>query len=244
MLNRSTKPQLSWGQLAIKETIWDAVESVGRHYAFDQHPYFRWAETTAQAEFLATQVPFRFAVESFSQALAGVLARMPRIEGRVHLAENIAEEHGHGNLRVSHKYTFLEYLRALGATDESLSEPCPIWVTAFNHSLRNLCLAQQYEVGAAALGIIEHLYVGISARLAKLLNDKNWVKPGAQSHYLVHEDLDVEHARELLLIAEPAWTSPRSRSYVALGLLLGAYHLWTLYDDLLIPVQDWQAHRE
>ncbi|MGE0709107.1 MAG: iron-containing redox enzyme family protein [Planctomycetota bacterium] len=229
------KPNLLWGRVAIKETIWDAVDSVARAYDFAAHPYFRWAHdaSTTREAFLATQVPFRFAVESFSQALAAILARMPRVESRIRVAENVAEEHGHGNVAFSHKYTYREYLLAMGASAEQLEEPCPIWVTAFNHALRNLCLAQEYEVGAAALGMIEHLYTGISDRIARLIHARGWVEPDTQRHYAVHAVLDVTHARELLEVAEPGWDSPRTRSYAALGLLLGAYHFWTLYQDLL-----------
>lgn len=229
------KPALPWGRVAVKETLDEAVELVAREYDFARHPYFVWASApgTTREAFRATQVPFRYAVESFSQALAGVLARMPRVESRLRVAENIAEEHGHGDMSMSHKYTFLEYLRALGASEEELLAPCPIWVTAFNHSLRNLCLAQSHEVGAACLGMVEHLYVRISGSIARLVHERGWVAPGSQRHYAVHEVLDVAHARELLDVAEPAWETARTRSYAALGLLLGAYYFWTLYDDLL-----------
>jgi pyrroloquinoline-quinone synthase len=232
------KPQLLWGRVAIKETLSEAVETVARCYDFSQHPYFQWAThpDRTREEFLRTQVPFRFAVENFSQALAGVLAHIPRVEDRIHVAENVAEEHGHGNVGASHKSTYLEYLNAMGATEADLAEPCPIWVTAFNHSIRNLCLAQTYDVGAACLGGIEHLYVGISGTISRLIHERGWVQPGTQRHYAVHEKLDVAHARELLDLAEPAWESPRTRSYAALGLLLGAYYFWTLYEDLLVGV--------
>ncbi len=233
------KPQLAWGRIAIKETLAEAVDTIAREYPFERHPYLLWARDPARTcdEFRRSQVPFRFAVEAFSQALAGVLARMPRLEDRLRVAENIAEEHGHGERALSHKYTFLEYLRALGADEKELEEACPIWVTAFTHSLRNLCLAQSHEVGAAALGMIEHLYVGVSASIARLIHERGWVEEGTQRHYELHEVLDVEHARELLEVAEPAWEAPRTRSYVALGLLLGAYYFWTLYEDLLIPIR-------
>lgn len=235
---RRVKPQLLWGRVAIKETLTEAVETVARNYDFTQHPYFQWAAQPGRTreEFLRSQIPFRFAVENFSQALAGVLAHIPRVEDRIHVAENVAEEHGHGNVGVSHKYTFLEYLHAMGATEEQLKEPCPIWVTAFNHSIRNLCLAQPYDVGAACLGGIEHLYVNISGAISRLIHERGWVQPGSQRHYAVHEQLDVAHAKELLDLAEPAWESPRTRSYAALGLLLGAYYFWTLYEDLLVGI--------
>jgi pyrroloquinoline-quinone synthase len=235
-VTRSRKPALLWGRVAIKETLPEAVETIERAYDFGAHPYFRWAAdpATTRDEFRASQVPFRFAVEAFSQSLAAVLAHMPRLEERLQVAANVAEEHGHGDPRVSHKHTFLDYLRALGATPEELDGPCPIWVTAFNHSLRDLCLAQGHEVGAAALGIIEHLYVGISGRIARLLQARGWAPPGAQRHYELHEELDVAHARELLALAAPAWDTPRTRAHVALGLLLGAYWFWTLYEDLRV----------
>lgn len=228
------KPSLLWGRVAIKETLPEAVETISRAYDFERHPYFAWAADpgTTREAFRRTQAPFRFAVEAFSQSLAAVLARMPRLEERLQVARNVAEEHGHGDPRVSHKYTFLEYLRALGCSEEEIEAPCPIWVTAFNHSLRNLCLAQGHEVGAAALGIIEHLYVGISARIARLVHQRGWVAPGSQRHYELHEVLDVAHARELLAVAAPAWDTPRTRAHVALGLLLGAWYFWTLFEDL------------
>jgi pyrroloquinoline-quinone synthase len=230
------KPNLLWATVAIEESLWRGVEVVEAAYDFERHPYLVWMrdEATTRDAFRQTQTPFRFAVEAFSQSLAGVLARMPRLEDRLRVAENIAEEHGHGNQVMSHKYTFLQYLRAMGADQEELDWPCPIWVTAFNHSLRNLCLAQNYEVGAAALGMIEHLYARISGAIASAVNDRGWAAPGSQQHYAVHEELDIEHARELLEVAEPAWDTPRTRAYVALGLLLGAYYFWALYEDLLL----------
>ncbi|MBD2046503.1 hypothetical protein H6F78_13020 [Coleofasciculus sp. FACHB-64] len=46
----------------------------------------------------------------------------------------------------------------------------------------------------------------------------------------LHEELDVEHARELLTLAEPSWEEPRNRAHVAQGLVLGAHYLWALYE--------------
>lgn len=240
MRPHARKPRLLFSDVAAEPSLDLALGAVERAYAFSEHPYFVWlrAPGTTRDAWRRSQVPFRFAVESFSQALAGVLAHIPRLEDRMALADNIAEEHGHGRTPDSHKYTFLEYLRALGATEEELKAPCPVWVTAFNHALRNLCVANTYEHGAAALGIIEHLYVGVSAEIGRAIVERGWVAPQSQRHYAVHEVLDVEHARELLDIARPAWDTLRSRSAVALGLLLGAWHFWRLYHDLLPDPDD------
>ncbi|MBD2094004.1 iron-containing redox enzyme family protein [Trichocoleus sp. FACHB-591] len=216
-------------------TLDAAVAQVAAAYDFPHHPYFCWmvASATSREAFCDSQLPFRFAVESFSQALAAVLARIPSLEMRLAIAENVAEEHGHGDRWRSHKYTFRQYLQALGATSTELQKPCPTPVLAFNQAILNYCLTQPAEVGAAMLGMIESLYVGISAAIAQTLTQRAWVAPGSQSHYAVHEKLDAEHARDLLQLASRGWQDSRSRLALAQALLLGAHYFWRLYVDLL-----------
>ncbi|MBD2122269.1 iron-containing redox enzyme family protein [Trichocoleus sp. FACHB-262] len=216
-------------------TLDAAVAQVAAAYDFPHHPYFCWmiAPATSREAFCNSQLPFRFAVESFSQALAAVLARIPSLEMRLAIVENVAEEHGHGDRWRSHKYTFQQYLQALGATSTGLTKPCPTSVLAFNQAILNYCLTQPAEVGAAMLGMIEYLYVGISAAIARTLTQRAWVAPGSQSHYAVHEKLDTEHAHDLLQLASPGWQDARSRLSLAQALLLGAHYFWSLYADLL-----------
>jgi len=211
-----------------------AVRQVATSYDFHRHPYLCWMQqdSTSRKAFCQSQIPFRFAVESFSQALAAVLARMPILEERLPLVNNVAEEHGHGDHLRSHKFTFRQYLQALGASADDLTSPSTIPVMAFNQSILTYGLTQPAEAGAALLGMIEYLYVDISGAIAQTLYQRQWTAPGSQSHYAVHEKLDVEHARELLTLAELGWHESRSRAQVAQGLLLGAYYFWRLYGDL------------
>ena len=232
IVNRT--PELAWMELIKLPTLEMAVARVSTTYNFSQHPYLIWIEdrATQREAFLQSQLPFRFAVESFPQALAAVLARIDNLDDRLALFANIAEEHGHGNALHSHKFTFQEYLQALGANQVDLETPCSTTVLAFNQSIRSYCLTQNPEIGAAMLGMIEHLYVGISAKIARTLAERRWTSPGSQSHYLNHEKLDTEHARDLLNIANSAWSDPRSRAQVSQALVLGAYYFWRLYVDL------------
>ncbi|MEM9215442.1 MAG: iron-containing redox enzyme family protein [Cyanobacteria bacterium P01_F01_bin.150] len=213
----------------------DAVQRVATLYDFKHHPYLDWMQqqTTRREDFCQSQIPFRFAAESFAQALAAVLARMPILEERLPLADNVAEEHGDGDRHRSHKSTFCQYLKALGASAEDLTAPCPVTVLAFNQSILTYALTQSAESGSALLGIIEYLYVDISAAIAHTLQQRQWTAPGSQSHYADHETLDVEHAKELLTLAAPGWNSAYARPHIAQGLLLGAYYFWSLYDALL-----------
>lgn len=212
----------------------EAVQAVASAHDFRGHPYFRWAwqASTTAAAFRESQLPFRFAVEGWGQAVAAVLARVSQVELRHGLAQNVADEHGQA-LERSHKASFRRYLEALGVDAVELERPCPIPVRAFQQATTNFCLVHSHEAGAAALGIIEHLYIDISADIVALLAERRWVAPGSQDHYAVHEELDVAHARELLALARPAWDEPRGRREVALGLLLGAHHFWQLYVDLM-----------
>jgi len=232
---RVAVPQLYWRKLVERDTLDEAVALIGSEYDFSAHRYFLWmaAPGTTVHDFRQSQAPFRFAVEAFSQSLAAVLARIPRLETRLALAENVAEEHGHGNHLASHKRTFVQYLRALGATAEELHSDCPVMVSGFNHALLNYCLAQPHPPGAALLGIIEHLYVSISGLIGDAIHARGWAAPGTQRHYEVHKQLDIGHAEELLALARPAWKEPESRAQVAHALLLGAHWFWQLYRDLL-----------
>lgn len=227
-------PKLVWEELIAMPRLETAVLQVAEVYDFRCHPYLLWmqAASTSRDAFRQSQLPFRFAVESFSQALAAVMARIPLLEARLPLADNVAEEHGRGDRLRSHKYTFRQYLSALGATAAELETPCTIAVLAFNQSILTYCLTQPGEAGAAMLGIIEYLYVGISTAIAHTVCERGWAAPGSQSHYAVHEQLDTEHARDLLLLAESAWNEPRSRSQVVEGLVLGAHYFWSLYCGL------------
>ena len=221
-------------ELTRLDDLEQAVRAVASAYDFTRHPYFTWlASPRADRErFLRSQLPFRFAVEAFSQALAAVLARAPRLEIRMGLAENVAEEHGHGDPSRSHKHTFEGFLRALGADPALLHAPCPVAVHAFNRSLLDHCLVERHEVGAVLLGIIEYLYVAISHAIAQTIDERRWVGDGAQGHYRLHEALDPVHARDLFALARPAWEARWLRPDIAQALVLGAHHFWRLYDEL------------
>jgi pyrroloquinoline-quinone synthase len=233
--HKKTIPEITWEELANYSTLEIAVNRVVEAYDFRHHPYIIWmqASGTSREEFRQSQLSFRFAVECFSQPLAAVLAKIPQLEKRLPIFENIAEEHGSGSILRSHKYTFQQYLQALGSSALELNTPCTTSVLAFNQSILAYCITQQPESGSAMLGMIEYLYIGISANIAQTLQHRSWTTPGSQSHYAVHERLDTEHSRDLLMLATPAWDESRSRTQVAQGLVLGAHYFWTLYNDLL-----------
>jgi pyrroloquinoline-quinone synthase len=233
-ISPSRQPSLPLDDVADCSSLDQALLTVAEMYDFRWHPYFLWmrAQSTDRQSFRHSQIPFRYAVETFSQSLAAVLARVSTVESRMALVDNINEEHGRGNPLRSHKATFRQYLQSLGDSDIELESPVSTHVLAFNQSVLNYCLTQSPESGAAMLGAIEYLYIGISASISHVIADRRWVQPGSQSHYAVHEQLDVAHARDLLHLAAPAWDSPHQRRQIAQSLLLGAHYFWTLYEGM------------
>ncbi|WP_372367035.1 iron-containing redox enzyme family protein [Candidatus Uabimicrobium sp. HlEnr_7] len=224
------------------DSLEDSYLYVAQQYNFKKHPYFLWMhEESACESFLQSQLSFRYAVESFSCALAACLSKISHLERRIHLAENVQEEHGGGDLRKAHKHTFLEFLRALGAREEQLLLPCNLGVQAFNESIRNFCLANSGACGAALLGMIEYLYIDISAQIAQKISTSKWVLPNSQSHYAAHEVIDVEHARELFEICVDDWD--KSSKDIASAMALGGYYFWNLYLSMLEEVKSEMARK-
>lgn len=92
---------------------------------------------------------------------------MEVLEERIHIFENLSEEHGHLNLKKAHKFTFYEFLEALGGERSDFKDECPIHMQVFNQSLANFCKTHNAYAGGACLGIIESLYVTISEMICK-----------------------------------------------------------------------------
>lgn len=201
-----------------------------------RNPYLfglQWGEFSRE-DFIETQVQFLFAVVFFSRPMAVLAGRLPRPEMRVSLLENVYDEHGEGNLSLSHERTFLALLRAFEVTPEDIDSRA-LWpeVRAFNTALGGLCFADDCFTGLAALGIIEDLFAGISARIGKSILDRGWLRPEELVHYSAHEVLDVSHADGFYKVIEgPFAAHPRYAYQITQGLELGAYIFTRMYEDL------------
>lgn len=220
----------------IKMDFHQARQSIADHFAFSKHPYHDWASdiTLSREAFLSSQKGFIHAVEGFPCALSAVVSKMPRFKQRIAVVENVWEEHGHGLLADSHASTFSTYLKALGAIETGPDEiDLPSHVLLFNETIRNYCLANPPEAGAALLGMIEYQYIEISRFISRLIVDRKWVSPGTQSHYATHETLDVQHAEDLFAGPKEQWKTPEYRTNIIEGMMVGAHSFWNLYRDMV-----------
>jgi pyrroloquinoline quinone (PQQ) biosynthesis protein C len=185
-------------------------------------------------DFVETQIQFLFAVVFFSRPMAALAGRLPRPEMRLSLLGNVADEHGDGNLSVSHERTFLALLGKLGVTPGDV-ERRALWpeVRAFNTVLAGACMLDDTLTGLAALGIIEDLFSGISAVLGRGIVARGFLRRDELVHYAAHEVLDVSHAEGFYKERDAPYAAhPRHAYQIEQGLELGAYVFLRLYEDL------------
>ncbi|MCO5171232.1 MAG: iron-containing redox enzyme family protein [Planctomycetes bacterium] len=183
--------------------------------------------------FRETQEQFYFAVEFFSRPMAALLAKLPDPHQRLDILRNVVEEHGDFSGARFHATTFKRFLVSLGADPARLPQ-LTLWpeVRAFNMVLVTACAHDELEVGVGCMGVIEHAFAGISARIGAAVVARGWVREADLVHYRLHAEIDDRHAAEFYRVIEPRWDDPARRYYVEQGLELGAYIFDRLYRDL------------
>jgi pyrroloquinoline quinone (PQQ) biosynthesis protein C len=175
-------------------------------------------------------VQFLFAVVFFSRPMAALAGRLARPERRLALLENISDEHGLGNLRVSHERTFLALLGRLGVTPEEV-ERRALWpeVRAFNTLLAGVATLDDTPTALAAMGIIKDLFARISARIGRAIVDREWRPEDQIVHYATHERLDEQHAEGFYAqLRAPFARHPRHAYQVTPGVRARRAHLPSL----------------
>jgi pyrroloquinoline-quinone synthase len=180
------------------------------------------------AQFAAQQRQFRFAVGHFARPLAALLARIADPALRDRIVRNVWEEHGQGDPARWHDATFRHFLAKLGVPAGEIDADVPgVAVDAFNTALRGLTATEDVATAAAALGMIELMFSGISAAIARSVVDHGWLPGESLVHYTLHAELDIEHAGDLFAVAATG-----SADLTGRGLALGQYLFDRLYEDL------------
>lgn len=156
--------------------------------------YEDFMKNSTQNEFALSQIPFYHAVKAFPRILCYLGSMIEDSETRLHVAENIWEEHGNGQEPNFHINTFNNYLTAIAGADYILTRNPWIdeWVNNWFKEKDTLSLA-------CKLAAIEYLYAPISGALSKHIDTLSL--HNEQHHYSKHAELDWEHGRELFEVA-------------------------------------------
>ncbi|MGV3533598.1 MAG: TenA family transcriptional regulator [Chthoniobacteraceae bacterium] len=200
-----------------------------------QNPYFVSLRdgTMSKDVFRASQEQFYFAVAFFSRPMAGLVSRSPDYASRIDILHNVVEEHGEFRLSHAHATTFAAFLTSLGSDVAKVHalRQAPA-VHAFNSVLYSACLLEELEVGIACMGVVEHAFAEISARIGSGVVERGWIESAELKHYALHAELDQRHADEFFTLLEPKWSYGVMRERIERGLALGAHVFDRLYREL------------
>jgi pyrroloquinoline quinone (PQQ) biosynthesis protein C len=160
--------------------------------------YFNFLQNCSKAEFLKSQIPFYYAVESFPRMLLKLALKIDNSDQRLLIIENIWEEHGKGDKEQFHTTTFKEHLNLLEEQNKEVYLSRNLFVEKWidnilesNHSMGKL---------ASTLAGIEYIYAVISEDIALYIEKLNFEEKS--THYSTHAELDWSHGRELLEVIE------------------------------------------
>ncbi|MCU0702203.1 MAG: iron-containing redox enzyme family protein [Myxococcaceae bacterium] len=199
-------------------------------------PYFHALRdgSFSREDFVETQVQFAHAVFFFSRPMMVLAARVSNPSVRLPLLANVTDEHGEGDLSMSHEATFTRFLERLGVERDAPWQR-PLWpeVRAFNTVLAGVCTLDDVPTAMATLGIIEDLFAGISAAIGRAVVDRGFLSADALVHYTTHEALDELHAEGFYAPLRERFSADETFRYqVQQGLELGANVFLGLYRGL------------
>ena len=221
----------------MESSLTQCIDNVLKDADYENNPYFVNLRNGQfeKEDFLETQIQFYYAVDFFPRPMAALAAKIPTHELRLEVLHNVFEEHGEGEKKKFHKFTFLTLLQRLANISQADVDRRALWpeVRHFNTTLAGVCVLDEYIVGTGVLGIIERMFVDISAWIGEGIIGRQWLKEEQLIHYNLHKELDIKHAQDFFRILEEPWKeSEKNRYYIRQGLLLGSYCFNSMYEGL------------
>lgn len=199
------------------------------------NPYFKALQDGSMSleRFRRSQEQFFFAVTFFPRPMAALVGRIPSPKARIDILHNLVEEHGEFNEELFHHTTFQRFLTSIGSEPGRIESATPLpALRAFNSVLTCACVLDELEVGVGCMGVIEHAFADISARIGQAVVQRGWVRQEDLVHYALHAQIDERHAEEFFAVIEKGWDDQNRRYFIQQGLELGAYIFNRLYTDL------------
>lgn len=213
------------------------IEQILHDTNYLNNPYFVHLNngTFDKTDFVETQIQFYSAVEFFARPMAALVSKIPCPDQRLGILRNVWEEHGEGDPKHFHKFTFLTFLQRLDGCTFDEVQTRVLWpeLRIFNSTLDSVCNSDNYLIGVGTMGIIERMFSDISFFIGRSVVANGWLTSSQLIHYDLHEKLDIQHAEDFFVILRTAWNSdPQARESIAQGLRLGATLFNGLYEGL------------
>ena len=215
----------------------DYINNLKKNTPIDSELYFRSLQndTMTLDAFKESQTNFYGAVCYFSRPLFTLCSRLDNYADRLNILENIFDEHGNGNINESHGNTYKKYLINLGVSEKTIEKYSNhISVSNFYSKINQIVKEDNIHKAIAMYGIIEDRYTEISSFIAKTALKNNWLEESKLSHYSIHEELDIHHAKLFYNLIEKKWSNNESKKHIKNGLIIGNELILKLFDELLI----------
>ncbi|HVL64789.1 MAG TPA: iron-containing redox enzyme family protein [Actinomycetota bacterium] len=195
-----------------------------------EHPFYvAWAEGTLTKDDLEHYAgQYWRQVEAFPGYLGSLSERLPAGSARDTVAENLADE-----IDDDHPGLWLRFAEAVGVSERDVRasqvEPeTRSCVQAFRDAAENRSLPY-------ALGMLygyEAQTPAVAETKVKGLRDRYGIDGAALDYFVLHGELDVEHAAGLARAIEEVAGDEEARADAEAGARAGAAAVWTLLDGV------------
>jgi pyrroloquinoline-quinone synthase len=174
-----------------------AIDAAVARQAMLAHPFYQaWTEGRLPLDTLRAYARQYFHhVEAFPRAVSAVHSACPDRQGRLMLAENLAEEEGLGEGKQDHASLWMMFAQGLGETEaavrcQDLNPETQALIDAF----RRLS-GQSYAAGLGALYAYESQFPAVArAKIEGLVERYGIADEPTLRFFRVHETADVEHS--------------------------------------------------
>jgi len=217
--------------------MYNYINNLKKNTPIDSELYFRSLQNNTMNfdAFKESQTNFYGAVCYFSRPLFTLCSRLESYAARLNILENIFDEHGNGNINKSHGNTYKKYLINLGVSEKTIEKSSNhISVSNFYSKINQIVKEDNIDKAIAMYGIIENRYTEISSFIAKSVLKNNWLEKSKLSHYSIHEELDIHHAKLFYNLIEKKWSNNESMKHIVNGLIIGNGLILKLFDELSI----------
>ena len=135
---------------------------------------------------------FIHAINYWSQLLGLVVSKCTDYKKRKNLIKNLYEEN---NGEYTHVETFYMFLQELGYYHNIDTIQMNVYCELYIENIKRIIIDSDFNYCCQILGSIEYIYQKISKDIINWFHTKYNRNP--THHFLLHETLDIEHAKEL-----------------------------------------------
>jgi pyrroloquinoline quinone (PQQ) biosynthesis protein C len=185
------------------------------------HPFLqRLAEASlASSQLREFAVQYNAYCSYFPRYLAAVAANVPDDATRLSLVENLWEEHGEGNLALSHRTLFHRFLTALGITEKERQTAKPLPSTSeYVNTLFEICHSAHFLEGFGTLSLGTELFTSEEyAIILAGLKKYDFLSLYDLEFWSIHIDLDEDHYSDMASALAPWIHSDTNKKLIQQG---------------------------